>query len=174
MTNDAQRTDAERAEFDLMRFAFESKGSDIYKAWLIEVRDGDSYRPWDVVNDWINWQTAWQAARRAPAAPVPQGWRDLVKEARDNCMASIAEDGISHGRREYRKELLSRLDAMLSAAPQPPVAAPVELPEPAGWIDDGGMVFWHDGRKPNDGEIIYTEQQVRDLLVDQAKQGAKQ
>lgn len=62
-----------------------------------------------------------------PAQPVavPQGWRELMREARDNCEASIAEDGVSAMRREYRKELLARIDAML-AAPMPPAATVLE------------------------------------------------
>jgi hypothetical protein len=50
---------------------------------------------------------------------VPDGWRELMREARDNCEASLAETDISAFRREYRLELLARLDAALSAAPEP-------------------------------------------------------
>lgn len=119
-------TDAERAEFDLMRFAFESKGSEAYKAWLIEVRDGDSYKPWDVVNDWRNWQTAWQAARRAPAAP--SAWKDndtakLVNDLRDCAVQYHATAQL----RERIAHLVRPLAARLAGAP----AAPV----PQGWID---------------------------------------
>lgn len=161
-------TDAERAEFDLMRFAFESKGSEAYKAWLIEVRDGDSYKPWGVVNDWRNWQTAWQAARRAPAAPVPQGvvepidtvkyWRDAYANPQGD------EHFMGHG---MVVKIFDDYLGMLAAAPQPPEAAPVQLPEPVAyqWLStdnfriSGGPVsgaYWNK---------LYTEQQVRELLA---------
>lgn len=62
-----------------------------------------------------------QAMSDALAQPVeqaqPVAWRDLLREARDNCKASIAEDGISAMRREYRVELEARLTAALAAAP---------------------------------------------------------
>lgn len=46
----------------------------------------------------------------------PVAWKELLREARDNCKASIAEDGISAMRREYRVELEARLTAALAAA----------------------------------------------------------
>ena len=39
----------------------------------------------------------------------------LLREARDNCQASIAEEGISSERREYRRGLLARLEAVVGA-----------------------------------------------------------
>jgi len=36
---------------------------------------------------------------------------DLLAEARDNCMASIAEDGITEERKKYRLGLYARLDS---------------------------------------------------------------
>lgn len=39
----------------------------------------------------------------------------LLREARDNCQASIAEEGISNERREYRRGLLARLVAVVGA-----------------------------------------------------------
>lgn len=42
---------------------------------------------------------------------------ELLREARDNCEASIAETGISDVRRAYRRELRDRLSAALAAAP---------------------------------------------------------
>lgn len=56
----------------------------------------------------------------------PVAWKELLREARDNCKASIAEDGISAMRREYRVELEARLTAALAAAPPAP-AAPARL-----------------------------------------------
>ena len=54
------------------------------------------------------------------AAPVqePVAWLELLREARDNCKASIAEDGISAMRKEYRVDLERRLTAALTT-PQP-------------------------------------------------------
>ena len=72
------------------------------------------------------------------------------------------------------------LDGLLAAAPRPPVAAPVELPEPAAfaleWTFNGeerGMRLYDDETHcrfdaESDGGVchpLYTEQQVRDLLA---------
>ena len=124
-------TDAERAEFELMRDAFESKGSEAYKAWLIQVRDGDSYKPWDIVNDWRNWQTAWQAARRAPAAPVPQGWKPVPVELLERIQESLGSFVSDQGWSQSDMDTADALDGLLAAAPQPPVAAPENIREGA-------------------------------------------
>lgn len=49
----------------------------------------------------------------APAGDL----RKLLREARDNAIASLAETGISDERREYRAGLAKRLDAALVALP---------------------------------------------------------
>jgi hypothetical protein len=45
--------------------------------------------------------------------------RELLCEARDNCQASIAEDGISADRKEYRVDLHKRLTAALAGVSVP-------------------------------------------------------
>ncbi|MDH1429138.1 hypothetical protein N5J23_04960 [Comamonas aquatica] len=181
-------TDAERA-------LFEAVASDDGK-WpqAIERDAKGNYLLLTTANGWM-W---WQAARRAPAAPVPQGWIDPNDKAQKQYLPHIGErvlfkhDGRvylgKHTGGSFKAEypfgktfgtwdcMWMYPSALDAAAPQPPEAtvnqqltveaAPVQMPDPAGWIDDGGMVFWNDGRKPNDGEIIYTEQQVRELLAD--------
>lgn len=144
-------TDAQRAAFEAW-----ARG---YGTW--EVRRDDDVALGTTGYTDITLTVAWhavQAARRAPAAPVPQ-----IAEVQDSLVAISA--AIADQDDSAAQSMLRGLLSMLAAAPQPPEAAPVQLPEPAGWIDDGGMVFWNDGRKPNDGEIIYTEQQVRELLA---------
>jgi len=47
----------------------------------------------------------------------PVAWLELLREARDNCKASIAEDGISAMRKEYRVDLERRLTAALTTPP---------------------------------------------------------
>ena len=47
----------------------------------------------------------------------PVAWLDLLREARDNCKASIVEEGISASRKEYRIDLESRLTAALNTSP---------------------------------------------------------
>jgi hypothetical protein len=56
----------------------------------------------------------------AQPAQEPVAWLDLLKEARDNCKASIAEDGISAMRKEYRVDLERRLTAALTTPQQRP------------------------------------------------------
>jgi hypothetical protein len=54
-----------------------------------------------------------------PLQQEPVAWLELLREARDNCKASIVEDGISADRKEYRIDLEARLTAALNASPQP-------------------------------------------------------
>lgn len=49
----------------------------------------------------------------------PVAWFELLREARDNCKASIVEEGISASRKEYRIDLEARLTAALNTSPQP-------------------------------------------------------
>ena len=59
------------------------------------------------------------AIREALAQPEqePVAWTDLLREARDNCKASIVEEGISASRKEYRIDLEARLTAALNTTP---------------------------------------------------------
>lgn len=107
----------------------------------------------------------------APAAPVPQGvvepidtvkyWRDAYANPQGD------EHFMGHG---MVVKIFDDYLGMLAAAPQPPEAAPVQLPEPVAyqWLStdnfriSGGPVsgaYWNK---------LYTEQQVRELLAAQA------
>jgi hypothetical protein len=59
------------------------------------------------------------AAPATPAAQagdaLPEDLGNLLREARDNAYASLAETDISQQRREYRRELVQRLDTMRAA-----------------------------------------------------------
>lgn len=44
----------------------------------------------------------------------PVAWFELLREARDNCKASIVEEGISASRKEYRIDLEARLTTALN------------------------------------------------------------
>ncbi len=55
---------------------------------------------------------------RVSPEPEPVAWRELLREARDNCKASIVEEGISASRKEYRIDLEARLTAALNTSPQ--------------------------------------------------------
>ena len=119
-----------------------------------------------------------QAARRAPAAPVPQGWRLVPVEPTKEMIQRACDDhGYPGGSRwVYRDGYRS----MLATAPQPPEAAPVELPEPAAWMlgcqTMGGDVGWKLSWSQSGAGVchrisgkehempLYTEQQVIDLL----------
>ena len=52
-----------------------------------------------------------------PAQQEPVAWFELLREARDNCKASIVEEGISASRKEYRIDLEARLTAALNTSP---------------------------------------------------------
>lgn len=156
-------TDAERAEFE---------------AWL-------GIKPCGAAHDFA-WE-AWKAARRAPEAPVPQGWIDPNDKAQKQYLPHIGErvlfkhDGCvylgKHTGGSFKAEYPlgktfgtwdckwmypSVLDA---AAPQPPEAAPVQLPEPAAWVFKDRT--WTEIRAmavDHGGVPAYTEQQVREIL----------
>ena len=84
---------------------------------------------------------AWKAARRAPVGTVPQVTPEMVAAAEDAYMPF--------------GDMELAIQCALSAAPQPPVAAPVELPEYG--IDTAN----HAGIRVRG----YTEHQVRQLLA---------
>jgi hypothetical protein len=52
-----------------------------------------------------------------PAQQEPVEWMELLREARDNCKASIVEANISASRKEYRIDLEARLTAALNTSP---------------------------------------------------------
>jgi hypothetical protein len=76
------------------------------------------------------------AAQPAPTVQEPVAWLELLREARDNCKASIAEDGISAMRKEYRVDLERRLTAALTT---PPAAQPAPV-QPVAF--EVGLVEW--------------------------------
>lgn len=125
-----------------------------------------------------------QAARRAPAAPVPQ-----IADVQDSLVAISA--AIANQDDSAAQSMLRDLLSMLAAAPQPPDAAPVELPEhmtsehssticgaatkvdPIAWYVTGcsTMLDEHDAKAEAkrcggcaQAVPLYTEQQVRELL----------
>ena len=57
-----------------------------------------------------------QEALAEQAEQEPVAWIELLREARDNCKASIVEEGISAVRKEYRIDLEARLSAVINAA----------------------------------------------------------
>lgn len=100
----------------------------------------------------------WQAARRAPAAPVPQGWKLVPVESTEAMARAFrADDAPGYFCMTTLRcaDFSERYAAMLAAAPQPPEAAPVQLPEYG--IDTAN----HAGIRVRG----YTEQQVRQLLA---------
>ena len=136
---------------------------------------GNEYRPW--------------VARRAPAVPVPQSIEQMavdrykVVPSHSSMFypcAVVAGDGQQQlyiGReveckniaRKFTGAFLDGAFVALAAAPQPPEAAPVELPEPVYTMRVRGRM--HDYTPTlsafdlADGEHeLYTEQQVRQLL----------
>lgn len=130
---------------------------------------------------------AWN--RRAPAAPVPQGWKLVPVESTEAMARAFrADDAPGYFCMTTLRcaDFSERYAAMLAAAPQPPEAAPVELPEPDAWMATPVMqsgrgattVFcsdkrmadqWDYGGHPEYGRMLvtglFTEQQVRDLLA---------
>ena len=105
-----------------------------------------------------------QAARRAPAVPVPQVTNEMI-EAANEAYCPFGDMELA-------------IQAALAAAPKPPEAAPVQLPEPfttlvrkKSWspncYEAAPLSNTKDyGRQWADERInVYTEQQVRELLA---------
>lgn len=125
-------------------------------------------------------------ADRGPAAPVPQGWKLVPVELLERIQESLGSFVSDQGWSQSDMDTADALDGLLAAAPQPPEAAPVELPEPDAWMATPVMqsgrgattVFcsdkrmadqWDYGGHPEYGRMLvtglFTEQQVRDLLA---------
>ena len=184
--NMTHNTDAERAEFEAayvsekLRIIGSDGSSDGEKAIrAIHLRRNANGEYDNSLEAHFAWW-AWQAARRAPAAPVPQ--------CEPVGSVYTMEALVPGGREVHHVSLYMPLPAgtKLYAAPQPPEAAPVEFPEPVAYrlrntafrsevyeyfrtkylaecrqkqfnasVDDGGL---------HELTPLYTEQQVRDLL----------
>lgn len=138
-------TEQDRAGFEAWYIARARKAVPAFAEWSeIEILEGcmrpdsGSYR---IDSARIAWD-AWQAARRAPAVPVPQGWK-LVPDA--NNMTDEQAEAICNlvsccggGAHEV-------YEAALSAAPQPPEAAQSNSAEfggitPDSFETEGGLV----------------------------------
>ena len=124
---------------------------------------------------------AQQASRRAQV--VPQGWKLVPDDAN---MTDEQAEAICAVAKVCGGGAYDIYRAALAAAPQPPEAAPVELPEPDAWMATPVMqsgrgattVFcsdkrmadqWDYGGHPEYGRMLvtglFTEQQVREMLA---------
>lgn len=171
-----------RAEFEAW---YEADAMPAEADWFAREKDEPSeYKNADTASAW----RGWQAARRAPATPVPLS--EPVAYLWQHC-----ETGRT---RVVMPDMVVTADAnwivvgplYLAAAPQPPEAqasvsngtfvAPVQLPEPVAfaleWTFNGeerGIRLYDDERHcrfdaESDGGVchpLYTEQQVRQLLA---------
>lgn len=157
-------TEAERAEFE------RTVADGMYGGLIGLISDHwDSVKgEYKLFQHQVAW-IAWQAARRAPSAPVPQGWKLVPVVATFEMLDAM--HGVCS---ESGKPMQSKIDAadhkyasMLYAAPQPPEAAPVELPEPSGVVVTtiGNYASVNAAPFVRKGDKFYTEQQVRDLLA---------
>ncbi len=185
------------------RAEFEAVASDNGK-WpqAIERDAKGNYLLLTTANGWM-W---WQAARRAPA--VPQGWKLVPVEPTTELLLPLLNEGeltAIKNRPEPSEELIpillrltgvrERYNAMLAAAPQPPVAAqlddidvadmaqavdsteaaPVQMPEPVAVAfrfetEEYGSTatsFYPSDRIGMGWTALYTEHQVRPLLAAQ-------
>ena len=173
----ASTTEQERAEFEAWYIARARKAVPAFAEWSeIEILEGcmrpdsGSYR---IDSARIAWD-AWQAARRAPLVPVPQGYRlqplseydamcEFISAAPQPPEAAlvpsiaVTPEMVEAANEAYCPfgDMELALCAALQVAPIPPEAAPVQLPEYG--IDTAN----HAGIRVRG----YTEQQVRRLLA---------
>lgn len=126
-----------------------------------------------------------QAARRAPAAPVPQGWKLVPVDPTQDMIDAADQSDREYSQRAFGGAMhLSQSGedhwhAMLAAAPQPPEAAPVQMPTPDSYIfqhEETGITQFVDAQQVEWGfeknnprwkraGSAYTEQQVRQILA---------
>lgn len=162
-------TDAERAEFEACAVA------EVFP--ISRCFDDDSLYEYTVTQR--KWED-WQAARQAPAAPVPQGWRDgvlavanMLKKKADAFADAHGYDdmgGLSFGQGSHADaklehhsnllELEEEVRAMLAAAQKPPEAAPINVWQQAV---DNALVNAHLGVA---GEVTAeeAEKMLNDLI----------
>ena len=130
---------------------------------------------------------SWQAARRAPAVPVPH---DVVRDACARMCDARAEslqagNMFTAANEAFKCAMAIRTHpayqhhlraAMLAAAPQPPEAEPVRMPEPVAYLHECGKklslrtlefskVAIQLSAKGYKSHGLFTEQQVRQLLA---------
>lgn len=105
-------TDAERAEPIKMQ-----AGDDLHLTMLM-ASHGLNFVTGKDREQLLAWgRDVWQAARSAPAVPVPQGWLSEVQ----GFLTAAADGSMS---RNNQEQLAAELLQQLAAAPQPPEAAP--------------------------------------------------
>ena len=89
-------------------------------------------------------QSSVDKAVNAMAQPEPVAWLELLREAKDNCKASIVEEGISASRKEYRIELEARLTAALNASPPKRPWVGLTAQEAADCWTTSATKTWHN------------------------------
>ncbi|MDH1765114.1 hypothetical protein N5D37_05250 [Comamonas aquatica] len=72
-----------------------------------------------------------QAARRAPAAPVQQGWKQVPIELLERIQESLGSFISDQGWSQSDMDTADALDGVLAAAPQPPETVPENIREGA-------------------------------------------
>lgn len=177
-------TEAERAEFELMREAYEKAFGPppVGAAWwasvgyVIKTPGASQARAY--AERFKGFIAGW-VARRAPAAPV-------ISEAQVLAITTAYEQGVGKGHQSHaRKEAITnpygdewgcdsawqmgydegREQAERKAAPQPPEAAPVQMPEGVVVHAKLGRLCSVASDEIKKGEKLYTEHQVRQLLA---------
>lgn len=103
-----KNTDAERAEFEELAKK---------RGWSITPH-GTGYDSWGTQQAW----DAWQAARRAPVAPVPQVSIEKLEDWKRR-VNSLATCGLKVARYRIGSALKRDIADAISAAPQPPEVA---------------------------------------------------
>lgn len=157
------------ASTETERATFEAVASDDGK-WpqAIERDAKGNYLLMQTAQGWRWWQEAWQAARRAPAAPVPQFSRIAQKKLDYLLDAGEAITGYAIENKDGRRGAIDCHGFVYwwqdAAVPQPPEAAPVQMPEPVGCTTKRWGVAWNTSQIEA-GSPLYTEQQVRQLLA---------
>jgi hypothetical protein len=165
-------TEQERA--NVLRALEESQS--LLAAMLHEVRPAV-----EIQKQMLQNRDAIEAARRAPAVPVPQEPTSKQVVLGAGALLGQPENTADNRHPDWHSAVAKARSvylAMLAAAPQPPeadmgipisAAAPVQLPEHAAKAE-GGMVVWNRrlGVPPIESKL-YTEQQVRQLLAQHAR-----
>ena len=108
------------------RESFEALASDNGK--LLKAIERDAKGNYLLLTTAVGWMW-WQAARRAPAAPVPQGWKLVQIELLERIQESLGSYLSDHGWSQSDMDAADALDGFLAAVPQPPACNQSMQPE---------------------------------------------
>lgn len=111
------------------------------------------YPAWADQSNWLLFRRGWNArGRQAIAMAAPTEQMAPCKA----CAGSGIGGYWDHGVHEHGEQALEPLRCDKCEGFGRSAAPPSQPEQRAGWVDDGGLVFWVDGKVPADGCNLYS------------------